>query len=42
LLRCQEGGTEMPDHWSHEEIDDPPHADRRNYCKVEKWNRDVE
>jgi hypothetical protein len=30
----------MPDNWSHEEPDDPLHADRRNFYKVEKWNRD--
>jgi len=28
----------MPkDDWSHEETDDPLHADRRNFYKVEKW-----
>jgi hypothetical protein len=26
--------------WSHEETDDPLHADRRNFYKVEKWSRD--
>jgi hypothetical protein len=26
--------------WSHEETDDPLHADRRNFYKVEKWTRD--
>jgi hypothetical protein len=26
--------------WSDEETDDPFHADRRNYYKVEKWSRD--
>jgi hypothetical protein len=25
--------------WSHEETDDPLHADRRNFYKVEKWSR---
>jgi hypothetical protein len=31
----------MPDdNWSHEETDDPLHADRRNFYKVEKWSRD--
>jgi hypothetical protein len=31
----------MPDlDWSHEETDDPLHADRRNFYKVEKWSRD--
>jgi hypothetical protein len=28
------------DDWSHEETDDPLHADRRNFYKVEKWSRD--
>jgi hypothetical protein len=28
------------DQWSHEETDDPLHADRRNFYKVEKWSRD--
>ena len=28
------------DTWSHEETDDPLHADRRNFYKVEKWSRD--
>jgi hypothetical protein len=28
------------DNWSHEETDDPLHADRRNFYKVEKWSRD--
>ena len=26
--------------WSHEETNDPLHADRRNFYKVEKWSRD--
>ena len=26
--------------WSDEEADDPLHADRRNFYKVEKWSRD--
>ncbi len=26
--------------WSDEETDDPHYADRRNFYKVEKWNRD--
>jgi hypothetical protein len=26
--------------WSSEETDDPVHADRRNFYKVEKWSRD--
>jgi hypothetical protein len=26
--------------WSDEETDDPLHADRRNFYKVEKWSRD--
>ena len=26
--------------WSDEETDDPIHADRRNFYKVEKWSRD--
>jgi hypothetical protein len=30
----------MIDDWSHEETDDPLHADRRNFYKVEKWSRD--
>jgi hypothetical protein len=31
----------MPDNdWSHEETDDPLHADRRNFHKVERWDRD--
>ena len=25
---------------SHEETDDPLHADRRNFYKVEKWSKD--
>jgi hypothetical protein len=25
--------------WSDEETDDPIYADRRNFCKVEKWRR---
>ena len=29
----------MPD-WSDEQTDDPTHADRRNFYKVEKWRRD--
>jgi hypothetical protein len=28
------------DDWSHEETDDPLHADRRNFYKVEKWRGD--
>jgi hypothetical protein len=28
------------DDWSHEETDDSFCADRRNFYKVEKWNRD--
>jgi hypothetical protein len=28
------------DNWFHEETDDPLHADRRNFYKVEKWSRD--
>jgi hypothetical protein len=29
----------MPsDGWSHEETDDPLHADRRNFYKVKKWS----
>ena len=28
------------DNWSHEETDDPLHADLRNFYKVEKWSRD--
>jgi hypothetical protein len=27
------------DNWFHEETDDPLHADRRNFYKVEKWSR---
>jgi hypothetical protein len=30
----------MIDDWSHEETDDPLHADRRNFYKVEKWSKD--
>jgi hypothetical protein len=30
----------MNDDWSHEETDDPLHADRRNFYKVERWSRD--
>jgi hypothetical protein len=26
--------------WSDEETDDPIHADRRNFYKVEKWTKD--
>ena len=26
--------------WSDEETDDPAHADRRNFYKVEQWSRD--
>jgi len=26
--------------WSDEETDDPTHADRRNFYKVEKWSQD--
>jgi hypothetical protein len=26
------------DDWSHEQTDDPLHADRRNFHKVEKWS----
>jgi hypothetical protein len=26
--------------WSDEETDDPIHADRRNFYKVEQWSRD--
>ena len=26
--------------WSDEETDDPTHADRRNFYKVEKWSHD--
>jgi hypothetical protein len=28
------------DNWSHEEINDPLYADRRNFYRVEKWGRD--
>ena len=28
----------MADNWSHEETNDPLHADRRNFYKVEKWD----
>jgi hypothetical protein len=31
----------MPDDWVVEETDDPLHADRRNFYKVEKWSRGV-
>jgi hypothetical protein len=30
----------MTDDWSHEEVDDPRHADRCNLYEVEKWRRD--
>jgi hypothetical protein len=30
----------MSDDWSAEETDYPLHADRRNFCKVEKWGKD--
>jgi hypothetical protein len=30
----------MSDKWSHQETNDPLHADDRNFYKVEKWNRD--
>ena len=36
LLAC----TEMADNWSHEETNDPLHAGRRDFYKVEKWSRD--
>ena len=26
--------------WSDEETDDPSHADRRNFYKVEQWSKD--
>jgi hypothetical protein len=26
--------------WSDEETDDPIHADRRNFYKVEQWSKD--
>jgi hypothetical protein len=26
--------------WSDEETDDPTHADRRNFYKIEQWSRD--
>jgi hypothetical protein len=26
--------------WSDEQTDDPVHADRRNFYKVEKWSKD--
>jgi hypothetical protein len=26
--------------WSDEETDDPLYAERRNFCKVEKWSKD--
>jgi hypothetical protein len=26
--------------WSDKETDDPTHADRRNFYKVEQWSRD--
>ena len=28
--------------WSHEETDDPIHADWRNFYKAEKWSKDVQ
>jgi hypothetical protein len=28
----------MPDDWSHEETDDPLHADQRNFRNVEKFS----
>jgi hypothetical protein len=30
----------MPNDWSAEETDDPLHADRRNFRKVERWGKD--
>jgi hypothetical protein len=30
----------MSDDWTHEETDDPLHADQRNFYKVEKWSGD--
>ena len=30
----------MTNDWSHEETNDPLHADRRNFYKVEEWSRD--
>jgi hypothetical protein len=30
----------MTGDWAHEETDDPLHADRRNFYKVEKWSSD--
>jgi hypothetical protein len=30
----------MTGDWSHEETDDPLHADRRNFYKVEQWSMD--
>jgi hypothetical protein len=29
----------MPNDGSHEKTDDPLHADRRNFYKVEEWSR---
>jgi hypothetical protein len=41
LLRFQGLLAKVPSaDWSHEETDDPLHADRRNFYKVEKWSRD--
>jgi hypothetical protein len=28
----------MTNDWSHEEAEDPLHADRRNFYKVERWS----
>jgi hypothetical protein len=39
LLRSQGLLAEMPNDGSHEETDDPLHADRRNFYKVEEWSR---
>jgi len=36
ILNC----SEVSNDWSHEETDDPLHADRRNFYKVGKWSRD--
>jgi hypothetical protein len=30
----------MSNDWCHEETEDPLHADRHNFYKVEKWSRD--
>jgi hypothetical protein len=30
----------MSDDWSREETDDPLYPDRRNFYKVERWNKD--